>query len=71
MKLREIEQEAVALPERERADLVCRLLDTLPPMHADVSDEEAMKRDRELETGEVEELSHDDFVKGVQKSRGR
>ena len=31
MKLAEIEQEALALPERERAALVAKLLDTLPP----------------------------------------
>jgi hypothetical protein len=39
MKLEEIEKEAIALTEHERIDLVCRLLDTLPPAGTDVSDE--------------------------------
>jgi hypothetical protein len=71
MTLNEIEQEAIALPERQRVDLVRTLLDTLPPAGADVSDEEAMERDREIESGEVEPLSHEEFVRRVQAKRGK
>ena len=71
MTLNEIEQEAIALPERQRADLVCKLLETLPPAGIDVSDEEVVSRDRELESGEVEALSHEEFVRRVQAERGR
>jgi hypothetical protein len=71
MKLEEIEREAIALTEHERVDLVCKLLDTLPPPGTDVSDEEVAKRESELDKGEVEELSHEDFVRRVEKDRGR
>ena len=54
MKLAEIEQEALALPDRERATLAAKLLDTLPPPGTDVSDEEVEQRERELESGQVE-----------------
>ena len=68
MSLEEIEQEARALPDRERADLVCRLLDTLPAAADEISDEEVARRERELESGAVEPLSHEQFVR---KNRAR
>jgi hypothetical protein len=71
MKLEEIEREAIALAEQDRVDLVCKLLDTLPPPGTDVSDEEVAKRESELDKGEVEELSHDEFVRRVEKERGK
>jgi hypothetical protein len=70
MKFEEIEKQAIALAEPERVDLVCKLLDTLPPPGTDVSDEEVARRDAELDNGEVEELSHDEFVRRVKKERG-
>jgi hypothetical protein len=70
VKLKEIEQQAVALPERDRVDLICRLLDTLPPPTG-ISDEEVAVRERELESGVVKEMSHEEFVRRVQKERGR
>lgn len=71
MTLKEIQQEAIALPERQRADLVCRLLETLPPAGTDVSDEEVAARDRELENGDIKALSHEEFVRRVQAERSR
>ena len=71
MKLAEIEQEALALPERERASLAARLLDTLPPPGTDVSDDVVEQRERELESGQVSAISHEDLVRGVQEERGR
>ena len=47
----ELEQEAMKLPEAQRATLACRLLDSLPGVLSD-DDEgvaEAMRRDAELE----------------------
>jgi hypothetical protein len=70
MKFEEIEKQAIALAEPERVDLVCKLLDTLPPPGTDVSNEEVARRDAELDNGEVEELSHDEFVRRVKKERG-
>lgn len=71
MKLTEIEQEALALPERERAALAARLLDTLPPPGTDVSDEEVERREGELESGQVAAISHEEFVHRIEQSRGR
>ena len=71
MNLAEIEQEALALPERERASLAVKLLDTLPPPGTEVSDDEVESRERELESGQVTAISHEEFVRRVQQERGR
>lgn len=71
MKLAEIEQEALALTEDERATLATKLLDTLPPPDTRVSDDEVERRERELESGQVSAISHEEFVRRVQVERGR
>ena len=71
MKLAEVEHEALALPEFERASLATKLLETLPPPGTDVSDEEVERRERELESGEVQAISHEEFVRRIQQDRGR
>lgn len=71
MKLAEIEQEALALPDRERASLAAKLLNTLPLPEADVSDEEVERREQELESGKVAPISHEEFVRRVQQARRR
>ena len=67
----EIEQLAFALQPSQRASLASRLIETLPPPHYDVSDEEVMLRDQELESGKVQALSHEEFVRGVNADRRR
>jgi hypothetical protein len=71
MTLNEIQQEAIALPERQRADLICKLLETLPPAEVHISDEEVKTRDQELENATVEPLLHEEFVRRVQSNRGQ
>jgi len=71
VKLAEIEQQALALPDRDRASLAAKLLDTLPPTGTDVSDEEVEEREREMGSGKVTAISHQEFVRRVQKQRGR
>ena len=71
MKLAEIEQEALALTEGERAALATKLLDTLLPPGTDVSDDEVERREQELESGQVAAISHEEFVCGVQAKRGQ
>ena len=71
MKLAEIEQAALALPDRDRASLVATLLDTLPPPGTDVSDEEVEQREREMDSGQVTVISHQELVHRVQEQRGR
>ncbi len=70
MELAEIEREALALTERERASLAAKLLHTLPP-GTEVSDEEVEQRERELDTGAIEAISHDEFTRRVKRERGR
>src|ERR1044072_2759360 len=69
MKLAEIEQEALALSDTERASLAAKLLDTLPPPGTDVSDEEVERRERELDSGEVTPILREEFIRRVQQER--
>ena len=69
MKLGEIELEALALPDRDRATLAAKLLHTLPPPGTDVSDAEVEQREQELESGRVTDISHPEFVRRVQAPR--
>jgi hypothetical protein len=62
MDAEQIESEALALPESLRAGLVCRLLQSLPPSDVEISEEEIRQRDRDIESGAVEPISHDEFV---------
>lgn len=71
MKLQEIEQEALGLSERERAELVLSLMSTLAAPEAIISDEEVVRRDAELETGSVQPMLHEEFVRRVREERGR
>jgi hypothetical protein len=71
MKLQEIEQEALELSEKERADLVLSLMSTLVAPGADVTDEEVLRRDAELEEGSVTPIFHEEFVRRVREERGR
>jgi lipocalin len=71
MKLAEIEHAVLALPDRDRAWLAARLPDTLPPPGTDVSDQEVAQREREMASGEVSAISHEEFVRRVQQHRGR
>ena len=69
MSFLEIEQEAKALSSRERAALVTALLDTFPAPGAEVSDEEVVRRDRELDEGRAEAISQAEFVRRVERER--
>jgi hypothetical protein len=71
VELKQIEDEALGLPESLRAGLALPLLQSLPASGLDVSDEEVLLRDQELENGSVEALSHDEFVRRVEATRGR
>ena len=71
MSLLEIEQAAQALSLGERAALVTTLLDTIPGPDTDVSDEDVLRRDRELEDGSVQAISQAEFVRRVEMARGR
>jgi hypothetical protein len=70
MSLAEIEKHALALNENERARLAASLLETLPP-DAEISDEEVLQRDADLESGRAAEISHDEFARRVEQERRR
>jgi hypothetical protein len=70
MSLAEIEREALALSENERARLIASLIETLPT-DVDVSDEEALARDAEIEAGRADEISREEFNRRVREERGR
>ena len=71
MKLQDIEHEALGLSESERAELVLSLMRTLAAPSAEVTDEEVLRRDGELEAGHVEPMLHEEFVRRVEQERRR
>ena len=71
MDMLQLEREALALNVRERAQLASSLLNSLPPEQADVPDEDVSRRDAELEAPSVQPLSHTEFVRKIEESRGR
>lgn len=71
MKLQDIEQEALGLTERERTELVLSLVRTLAARGSEVTDEEVLRRDAELEAGSVEPMLHEEFARRVREERSR
>jgi putative addiction module component (TIGR02574 family) len=67
--LSELEQEAMKLPEEQRARLACRLLDSLPVVLSD-DDEgvaEALRRDAELERDPTAGLSLEELRRALKR----
>lgn len=64
-RLIEIQREADLLSEEERAGLAAHLLATmsLAPLGAD--DEEVDRRDIEMDSGEIQPISHEEFIRQV------
>jgi hypothetical protein len=71
MSVAEVEKEALALPETERARLAVSLLETLSSSETEISDEEVSQRDADLDLGQVEEISHEEFIRRVERERGQ
>jgi hypothetical protein len=71
MKLQEIELEAQGLNEQERAALVLSLIDTLGAPEAGIADDTVDQREAEMDSGAVEPILHEEFVRRVQEERGR
>ncbi len=69
MTLQQVKKEALTLAEAERVELVLALMETLPMPQMEVSDEEVLRRDAEAESGDVDLLDHDEFVRRVQENR--
>ena len=71
MSLAEVEKQALALNEQERGQLAALLLETLPPPGTDVSDEEVWQREAEMESGRVQPIGREEFVRRVEQERRR
>ncbi len=67
MKLQDIKQETLGLSESERAKLILSLMRTLAAPDSEVTDEEVLRRDAELDTGSVEPLLHEELVRRVEE----
>jgi hypothetical protein len=71
MSLAEVEKQALALNENERARLAAARLETLPPPEVEISDEEVLQRDADFESGLAEDISHEESVRRVEQERRR
>jgi hypothetical protein len=62
-----ISKAALSLEQPQRADLVVLIMDSLsPPAWGDSEIlAEAERRDAEIESGEVSEMSHEEFISGL------
>ena len=73
--LAEIEKAVLALPIEQRILLAESLLNSLPPEADEMSEaaeiEEAERRDREIEAGQVKPLSDEEFHRRIQSARKR
>jgi len=69
MTLEKLAEEAAALNEKDRAALGASLLDTLPPPGLELTDEEVDRRENEMDSGEVQPISHEELVRRVQAGR--
>ncbi len=71
----EIEKAVLALPLEQRVLLAESLLNSLPTGREELSDAaelaEAERRDREIETGQVQPLSEAEFLRRIESSRKR
>ncbi|MFN4873435.1 MAG: hypothetical protein ACK5JP_06465 [Akkermansiaceae bacterium] len=74
MNIDQIAPEALRLPANERALLAATLWESIQDPYqlaVDLEDDEAVSlavlRDREIESGEVAALSHEEFMKRVRK----
>jgi len=75
MSVAEIQKNASALPEKERAKLAAWLLDSLPPSAEDdagaESLEEAERRREALDSGRVQPVPEKEFWAGIELERGQ
>jgi putative addiction module component (TIGR02574 family) len=71
MSADQIAAEALRLPEKERAELVSRLLRSLPPLVLDEDDgvAEALRRDAELEIDPTQAMTLPELDSHVQRRK--
>lgn len=65
MTIDQIREHVVQLSDPEKGLLAGDILASMAPPEYDVSDEEALERTRELESGEVKDISFDELKRRV------
>jgi hypothetical protein len=70
-RLQALQHEVVGHPPEDRSALITVLLHTFKGPAYDVSDEEVMRRDEEMESGMEKGLSHRQFVRAIKARRRR
>jgi hypothetical protein len=68
--VKEIEKQALNLPDQDRARLADRLIASLPPDFTDHDEiEEALRRSKEMDKDPSRVLSHEEFFKFFEDRR--
>lgn len=65
VRLADIQKQADELSSEDRAGLLAHLLHTLEGAPEGPADQEVIERDRELESGEVAPINHEEFTSKV------
>lgn len=60
--LSEVTKQADTLSLEDKAGLVSHILDSLPDAPTGPDDDEALRRDEEMNSGEVQPISHEQFL---------
>ena len=63
----EVQRQADALSSDERVGLIAYLVHSLPNAPLGPDDEELDRRDAEIDTGKVQVLTHEEFLKEVKR----
>jgi hypothetical protein len=69
VQLADVQKQAAALTPEERQGLLAYLLHDLRGLPEGADDEELMRRDAEMDSGEVTPLSHEEFLSQVGRGR--
>lgn len=69
MNVEEIRSEARHLPRSKQGELIARLLEDFGSPDYDVSDAEVTQRIRETSSGEVQDISHEELLAGLNHLR--
>ena len=67
VRLADIQKQADELSNEDRAGLLAHLLHTLEGAPEGPTDQEVIERDKELESGKVTPISHDEFTSKVRR----
>ena len=61
----EVQKEANQLSVEDRAGLIAHLIHSLPNPPLGADDEEVLRREAEMDSGQVQPISHEEFIAQV------